>query len=302
MNERSQSPVRQPPGELKIPVGADFLDLLRQQERSCEASFDSWLPHAGEKAPQTTESLGTALSYLDRIASCWWGCDGGDHQRERLVGRAASNARAALILQRAGHYDEALGVVRQIGELANLLWLFMNSSESFLEWKNADERNRRGAFSAVRVRERLENVDALIPMGESLYRKLSGISIHANPDTTPQSHNVLAIPTMGAYFQEAGALAVLNHLSYLVAFPLLFGSTLLRQPADRRVALEAARRLIESTGAIDIEEAAEFLELVRMTSEFKEWEAAMRHLQEERRRTFANHSTLSETDRPAIGG
>ena len=168
MNDRRQLEVGQDSSNPKIPIGTEFLDLLRQQERSCEASFDSWLPHAGKKAPQTIETLGTVLSYLDRIASCWWGCDGGDHQQERLVGRAASNARAALLLIRAGYYDEALGVVRQIGELVNLLWLFMNSNESLLEWRNANENVRRRSFSAVRVRERLEDAKLFRPLDENL--------------------------------------------------------------------------------------------------------------------------------------
>ena len=294
MNEHPRNP--------KIPIGTDFIDLLRQQERSCEASFDSWLPHAGKKAPQTIEALGTVLSYMDRIASCWWGCNGGDHQRERLVGRAASNARATLLLLRAGYYDEALGVVRQIGELANLLWLFMNSGESVLEWRSANEKVRRRSFSAVRVRERLEGIGVLIPMDESLYRKLSGVSIHTNPDTMPQSHSVLAIPTMGAYFQKMGALIVLNHLASLTGFTLWFGSTLLQQSTDRVIALKAARRLVESIGGIDIETAGEYREHVRGTTEFKELETVMRHEQEERRRKFAKHVTLSEADGPPMGG
>ena len=286
------------PGNPKIPIGTDFLDLLRQQERSCEASFDNWLPHAGKKAPQTIETLGTVLSYLDRIASCWWGCDGGDHQQERLVGRAASNARAALLLLRAGYYDEALGVVRQIGELANLLWLFMNSSEAFLEWRNANESVRRRSFRAVRVRERLEDAELFMPLDESLYSKLSGTSTHANPDTTPQSHNVVGLPTMGAYFQEAGALVVLNHIAQLIVFALLYATTLLQQSEDKVTALRAGRKLAESIGAIDLETVEEYQEEVRSTTDYRELEAALKQDQEERRREFAKHTALSETDGP----
>ncbi len=292
MNEHPRSP--------KIPIGAEFLDLLRQQERSCGASFDSWLPHAGKKAPQTIEALGTVLSYLDRIASCWWGCDGGDHQEERLVGRAASNARAALLLLRAGYYDEALGVVRQIGELVNLLWLFMNSNESLLEWRNANENVRRRSFSAVRVRERLEGAKLFRPLNENLYGKLSGTSIHANPGTTPQSHNVVGIPTMGAYFQEAGTLVVLNHVAQLVVFALLYTTTLLQQSEDKVTALKAGRRLAESIGAIGIETVEEYQERVRATTEFRELETELKQDQEERRRAFAKHRTLTETDESPI--
>ena len=287
--------------EPTIPIGTEFLDLVRQQEQRCDSSFESWILDAGKRAPQTLEALGTALSYLDRIASCWWGCDGGDHLQKRLVARATSNARAALLFLKAGYYDEPLGVVRQMGEVANLLCLFIKSNESFLEWRNANEKDRRRSFSAVKVREKLETLRVPIPMNKSLYSILSGASIHANPGITPQSHNVLDLPTMGAYFQEVGALVVLNHLAPLAAFTLWFGSTLLQQPADQAIALKAARRLVESIGGIDIETAGESREHVRTTTEFKELEAAISEDQEERRMAFAKHNTLSETDGPAIG-
>ena len=217
------------------------------------------------------------------------------------MGRATSNARATLLLLRAGHYDEALGVVRQMGEVANLLFLFIKSNVSFLEWRSASEKDRRRSFSPVKVREELETLRVPIPMDESLYSRLSGISIHANPGTTPQSHNVLDMPTMGAYFQEAGALVVLNHLASLATFTLWFGSALLEQSADQAIALEAARRLAESIGSIDIETAGEYREHVRTTTEFKDLEAVMREGQEERRRVFSKHNMLSETDGPTIG-
>ena len=58
--------------ELSLPLGGDFLKVVRDQERRCAESFDEWLPRAGVKAPQTMDALGTALSYLDRNSSCWW--------------------------------------------------------------------------------------------------------------------------------------------------------------------------------------------------------------------------------------
>ena len=54
------------------------------------------------------EALGTALSYLVRVASCWRGCMQDTHNEERLVGRLASNAGAALQLLKAGYYVEAV--------------------------------------------------------------------------------------------------------------------------------------------------------------------------------------------------
>lgn len=277
----------------KIPVGLDFLRLLRQQERECEATLDEWLPSAGEKAPKAIEALGTALSYLDRIASCWWGCDGGDHQRERIVGRVASNTRSALLLLRSGYYDEALGMARQIGEIANLLLLFMSEGGAFREWADLGDQERRRSFRPVRVRERLEAAGIGMAMDEDLYRKLSGVSVHADPNTVPQGHNVFSIPTMGAVFQEEGTLISLNHLAHLVAFVLVYASTMLDSRSDREVALQEARNLIESMGAANIESIEDYHDDIRSSSEVRNVERALWLLQEARRRASASHKPLS---------
>ena len=208
------------------------MKLIREQEAQCEATFEEWLSSAGVKAPQTLEALGTALSYLDRIASCWWGCQGGDHRHERLMGRAVSNARATLLLLKSGYH----------GETANLLFLFSESEESFAEWTNATESERRRNFSAVKVRLKLAELTPVMPMDEDLYHQLSGVSIHTNPNTTPQSYNPLEMPTMGGYFQGAGSLVLLNELGRLIVFILWFGSKLLQQPTDTKTALRSFQR------------------------------------------------------------
>lgn len=277
----------------EIPLGLDFLSLLRQQERECESTVDQWLPDAGEKAPKAIEALGTALSYLDRIASCWWGCDGGDHQRERVVGRAVSNTRAALLLLRSGYYDEALGMARQIGEIANLLLLFISDDGAFREWADLSDQERRRSFRAVRVRERLEAAGSGMAMDEDLYRKLSGVSIHADPNTVPQGHNVFLIPTMGAVFQEEGTLICLNHLAHLVAFVLVYASTMLDTRSDREAVLRAAQSLIESMGAASIESIEDYREDIRSSPEVRNVERALRLHNEARRRASTSHEPLS---------
>ena len=103
-------------GRPDVPLGGDFLRVVKDQERRCEETFDEWIPTAGVMAPQTMEALGTALSYLDRIATCWWGCRQGPHVEERMIGRVSSNARVALLGMRSGYYDEVLGLIRQIGK------------------------------------------------------------------------------------------------------------------------------------------------------------------------------------------
>ena len=253
---------------LNVPLGSDFLKVIRDQEQRCEEKFDQWLPAAGIKAPKTVDALGTALLYLDCIASCEWGCRQGPHIEERLVGKAASNSRAALQLLRSGYYDEALGLVRQIGEIANLLCLFMQSAETHQKWIDASEEELKNFFSPARVRRNLEELPLPLPMDKETYGVLSRQSIHVNPKSSPQSHNFFGLPTLGGYFQEAGTLLALNHLGGMVGWILWLGVTLIKPPADRKVVVDASIALFRSIGGINLNSIQDCFNEIRESSQF----------------------------------
>ena len=255
--------------KIRVPLGSDFLTFIRDHERRCEMHFDEWLPSAGIRAPKTTDALGTALSYLDRIASCWWGCRNGLHIEERLLGKSVSNSSASLQLLRSGYYDEALGLIRQIGETTNLLCLFMQSSELQEKWKDASAEVIRQEFSPVKVRLKLEELPLPLPMDYDTYKLLSGQSVHANPSTTPQSHNPFNLPTLGSYFQEAGALLSLNHLAGLVGWLLWIAVTLIKPPTDQRAIIDASVTLLRSIGGFNLNSAQEYFNRVRASPQFK---------------------------------
>ena len=254
---------------LSFPLGGQFLRVVRDHERRCEVSFDKWLADAGVKAPRTMDALGTALSYMDRIASCQWDCRQANHIEERLVARVASNARAALKLLRSGYYDEALGLVRQIGETANLLSLFVQSPESRQEWESAFENGAQTAFKPVGVRRRLEKLPRPLPMDQDIYRVLSSRSIHVNPATSPQTYNPFNIPTMGAYFQEAGGLLVLNHLARMVGWVLGLGVILIKPPTYRKVAIDSSVALLRSIGSINLNSIQDYFDTIRESLQLK---------------------------------
>ncbi len=65
--------------------GREYLGLTWEQEESCQRVTDEWFPTAGVKAPDCLDNLGIVLSFLDRLATCWWGCRGGEHIVERLI-------------------------------------------------------------------------------------------------------------------------------------------------------------------------------------------------------------------------
>ena len=180
------------------------------------------------------------------------GCRQDTHIEERLVGRAAGNARAALRLLRSGYYDEALGLIRQIGETANLVSLFVQSEESQEEWKGASQEETRYSFSPVKVRLWLEDLPLPLPMDQEICGLLSSQSVHANPHKSPQSHNLLSIPTMGGYFQEDGALLNLNHLGSMVGWMLWLAVKLIKPPTDRRVIVDASVSLLRSIGGVNL--------------------------------------------------
>lgn len=247
----------------EVPEGRDFLSLIRDQESRCGSRFDDWISAAGAKAPETFEALGTAMSYLDRIASCWWGCEGGNHSSERLVGRATSNARAALQLLRTGYYDEALGLVRQIGEAANLVALFVQRDDLYAQWQSATDKARRNRFGPGAVRNLLDKHPLPMPMEQDVYGLLSGRAVHPTPAAVPQGHNVLGVPTMGAYFQEAGALVAMNELAGRIGY-LLWLATILTSPRTDRLPLRnAALRLVESVGGANLSTIDDYFNSIR---------------------------------------
>ena len=68
------------------PVGIEYLQLIESQENKCATATDSMVVEYGHGLAGTIAQLGTVLSLLERGAVCWWGCSGGDHILESLVG------------------------------------------------------------------------------------------------------------------------------------------------------------------------------------------------------------------------
>jgi hypothetical protein len=118
MTEPADRPTSSGPA---FPEATAFLETAWNAEDACETETTSALPGMGVKAPACIAKLGTLLSLLYRVGCCAWGCRGGDHTVEYIIGRSVTSALAALRLIRFGYYDEALGLARNIGEIANLL-------------------------------------------------------------------------------------------------------------------------------------------------------------------------------------
>src|SRR5207237_4615174 len=81
--------------------GISFLEHIARLEEGCSETFEARSDHLGKRAAQCYEALGMCLVLLDCTASCWWGCQGGDHRLEYLVGRAANSTYAAVFVDEA---------------------------------------------------------------------------------------------------------------------------------------------------------------------------------------------------------
>jgi hypothetical protein len=235
------------------PQGLDFLKLVADQEDACEALSRERLLGLGKKAPLCFEHLGTVLSLLDRVASCFWVCRGGDHLVEYLAGRVCSSARASLRLLLFGFFDESLSLTRSIGEVTNLLFLFSQDGTALTEWQGSTKRQRKDNFSPVKVRIRLESQAAPVLIDETRYSELCEVATHVTPQTRPQAHNPLGMPFAGSQFQEAGFIVALNELALATGLALISLPKILSYDETRRKEIkEAVLVLLDSIGGTNV--------------------------------------------------
>jgi hypothetical protein len=173
--------------------------------------------------------------------------------KQYLLGRANTSASAAWILTRHGHYDAALGIARDIGEIANLFMLFSADAGAFERWKNSDDRVRMNDFKPSKVRQALEYLNAGIPVGKTIYKTLSEHATHVTPNTRPELHSNSDHPFPGGTFQEDGVRMCIAHIGFAIGKTALT-AILLLQPAERQVesiyaAASALIDLIDSSEA-----------------------------------------------------
>lgn len=208
--------------------GRKMLDAAKKSEEKCEHVTEKRLSRMGKKAPVCYDLLRQVLAYADMIGSCSFGCPGQSqsaHALWYLTARTSSFGRAALRLARMGFYDEALIIVRSMGEIANLFALFAAAPEAIEEWKAADRLGRITRFSPVKIRERLACLGELIPMDKTKYESLCEWSTHPVPDMQPQKFNHAGKSmTGGIHFQAAGFLVVLNEMAIIESLLVFYAA------------------------------------------------------------------------------
>lgn len=235
------------------PEGIDFIAFIGSLENKCDEETRAASLMLGEKSSKCLESLGTVLSLCDRLASCFWGCRGGDHDIEYLASRAVASTRAALRLGMIGYYDESLSLTRSVGEIANLLALFVADGSALSTWKAATRGQRINDFGPKAVRDRVTNLGAPLPISGDRYKALCELATHVTPDTRPEGHNPLGQTGTGGRFRKTSYLLTLNEAALPIIFVGLFVSKLVG--ADRnireRISLEG-RLVAENIGGVNI--------------------------------------------------
>ena len=243
-----------------FPKGGAFLKVIAGLEDECSSLSRRELARAGRQVPRCLDALGDMLSLSYQAASCHWGCRGPDHAVNHLAVKAATSASASLRCLLAGYYDESLALTRTVGEVANLLLLFVNSPESFEEWRRCSPQARRREFSPYRVRERLEGIGHASPIQAARYSALSERGVHVSPDTVPQAHNPAGRAVLGHIFQLPGAIAALTELAIALGVAAHLGAQMLQVPPEvRRQFDDGMRVLVDALPAIDILNVNELL-------------------------------------------
>ncbi len=207
----------------------------------------------GRNLPGLEQQLGTVLSLLERAACCWWGCAGGDHVVESLVGRVYGLACGSHRLMQAGRYDESLLLIRALGEVNNLLTLFTTDKSALENWRVADEAQRRD-FSPVKVRLALESGQIPIPMDQSRYKQLCGLTAHPTPSTKPGMHNPSGRSVLGGHVQIAGVVVVLNELARILGCAAVAAASFLNFPQEPKLRMRSeGADLIKISGPLTLE-------------------------------------------------
>lgn len=253
----------------EFPRGLAFLQALESANEHSLKHSDAFLQAGGKRLPDSVEKLGTLLSLLYQAACCRWGCRGGDHAVEWLAGRSVNLGISAYKLIRSAFYDEALLLVRSIGEIANLLWLFRSDERELPAWKNSTRKQRLKRFSPRAVRTRLEergNVGAIID--RERYGRLCELATHPMPGVVPGQFSGAGRPILGMIMQPAGVFVAVNELSLSLAVTAVPASHLLDLDQGHKSMLgSAAVALLRSLGRFHVLNYHDLLRDVRLKHE-----------------------------------
>lgn len=228
--------------QLASTTGAIYLKVAWEQELGCKHTSEAFWLNPDNCTAGQIDSLGGVLLQFEKIATCFWGCQHDDHIFERMMARVVSHSRSALRLISFGFYDDAFSLIRNLGELANLLVLFSEDAAAFLEWKSLSDKERQEKYKPFKVREKLEKIfgKSLMFVDSKRYKHLCELGTHVIPTTNPQAHHHEGLPTLGGYFNEQESVLAVNELSLALVFIVLAMGNLAPMPPEKVEAFKSA--------------------------------------------------------------
>jgi len=125
---------------------------------------------------------------------------------------------SAYILAQRGFYDEALNLIRSIGEISNLIALSVVDKEALKEWLSSDKKTRLRKFSPGEIRKTLKRHEpSLVLATDDWYARFCESYTHVTPQTKPNMHNARSEAYVGGVYQAAGIKSALDELATFLA-------------------------------------------------------------------------------------
>ena len=195
---------------MNIPTGLTHIEML---EALAAKTREESIPVEMEQQTEL-KMIGTSLSALYQAATCHRKCHGGPHILEALSGRAYNLGVSAYLLIARGFYDEALNLVRSLGEISNLIAFSVVDKAGLRDWLSSDKKTRMKKFSPAQIRRTLERQGrGLMLADDDWYSRFCETYTHVTPETKPNVHNDAGLPYVGGVYQEAGLRNSLGELA-----------------------------------------------------------------------------------------
>jgi hypothetical protein len=206
---------------IPIPIGTEMLKTLRSMASATEGQSQDLLQQTDQ---QTHVMIGTALSALYQAATCHRKCYQGPHVLEALCGRAFNLGSSAYLLARFGFYDEAMNLIRGIGEIGNLISLSIVDNDAFRIWLKSDTQARLREFTPAKIRNLVGAKGGVQIANSDWYSQLCESYTHVTPETKPNMHNPAGQGFVGGAFQPEGLHRTLRELGTVLSTTAMFVS------------------------------------------------------------------------------
>ncbi len=180
-----------------------MFEMLEKYEKECEITTTNFIQEKA-KYEAAWRDFQNLFRHLYLFSCCHWGCHGKEHEIEYLAGKTVTNASVAKRAIFHGYYDESLALIRNIGEIANLVNLFLSDDKKYREWIDASDKTRMREFRPAGIREMLKTNEVLVPFEDDHYRFLCEAAVHPVPHRSPNTYSHNGQPVLGLVFQEKG--------------------------------------------------------------------------------------------------